>query len=311
MELHTSDSADDLLSVGVTGASGLVGSALTTLLTTGGHRVTRLLRPPGNDQGRVALWDPDQGVLEPAKMEGLDAVVHLAGENIAQGRWTRRKKERILNSRVQGTSNLIQSLSGLERPPKTFLCSSAIGIYGDRGNELLDEGSTTGVGFLAEVCRQWEEAANQAAVLGMRVAIARTGVVLSPAGGALAKMMPAFRLGAGGKIGSGEQFMSWISIDDAAGALIHILKRPELEGPVNLVSPNAVTNREFTQVLAGVLRRPAFMPMPALGAKALFGQMAEEALLASTCVAPTQLDTSGYCFRDAQLGPALTRLLSS
>lgn len=311
MELHSGDSANELLSVAITGASGLVGSALTTLLTTSGHRVVRMVRTPRSSRGQVALWDPNKGLLEPAKMEGLDAVVHLAGESIAQGRWTRGKKERILSSRVEGTSNLIRSLSDLERPPRTFLSASAIGIYGDRGTELLDEESTTGAGFLADVCRQWEEAANQAAVLGMRVSMARSGVVLSPAGGALAKMLPAFRLGAGGKIGSGEQFMSWISIDDAAGALIHILKRPELAGPVNLVSPNPVTNREFTQVLAAVLKRPAFMPMPALGAKALFGQMAEDALLASTRVAPTQLDASGYSFRDAQLRPTLTRLLNS
>lgn len=297
------------LTVGITGASGLLGSALTALLTAEGHRVIRLVRGPGDGHGLAARWDPGKGLLEPAKIEGLDAIVHLAGENIAQGRWTRRKKERILRSRVEGTSNLIQSLSGLERPPKTFLSASAIGIYGNRGDELLDEGSSTGSGFLADVCRQWEDAAGQAAALGMRVALARTGVVLSTAGGALAKMLPIFRLGGGGRIGSGDQFMSWISIDDVAGALIHTLMRSELTGPVNLVSPNPVSNADFTRELAGVLRRPAFMAMPAFGAKTLFGQMAEEALLASTRVVPGRLDESGFAFRDREIGQALRRLL--
>ena len=310
MEDHRKPEGTEALVVAITGGSGLVGSALTARLATDGHRVIRLMRTVKDDQGLAAMWDPSKGLLEPAKVEGLDAVVHLAGENIAQGRWTRRKKERILKSRVEGTTNLVQSLGNLKHPPKTFLSASAIGIYGDRGDELLDEDSSTGSGFLADVCRQWEAAANRAAALGIRVALARTGVVLSPAGGALAKMLPAFRLGAGGKIGSGEQFMSWISIDDAAGALIHILMRPELMGPVNLVSPNPVTNIEFTEKLAGVLRRPAVMPMPAFGAKALFGQMAEEALLASTRVAPMRLDVSGFSFRDAHLGSTLTRSLA-
>lgn len=309
MGFHPSDSQGAPLAVGITGASGLVGSALTDLLTTGGHRVIRLVRSPADDHGLAALWDPAIGILEPDKLEGLDAMVHLAGENIAQGRWTRSKKKRILRSRVEGTSNLIQSLSGLERAPKTFLSASAIGIYGDRGDELLDEESSTGTGFLADVCRQWEAAANQAADLGMRVALARTGVVLSPAGGALAKMLPAFSMGAGGKIGSGEQFMSWVSIDDAAGALIHILTRPDLLGAVNLVSPNPVSNSEFTKNLAAVLRRPAIMPLPAFGARALFGQMAEEVLLASARVVPGRLGESDFAFRDRELYAALKRLL--
>jgi len=309
MNFHQKYAESEPLSVAVTGSGGLVGSALTALLSTGGHRVIRLVRTPGNGSGATALWDPSRGVLEPEKLEGIDAVVHLAGENIAQGRWTRSKKKRILDSRVAGTTNLIRSLGDLERRPQTFLSASAVGIYGDRGTEVLDESSSTGTGFLADVCRQWEAAAARAGDLGMRVSTARTGIVLSPAGGALAKMLPAFRVGAGGRIGSGEQYMSWISIDDVAGALIHILMRPEIAGPVNLVSPEAVTNIDFTAELAGILRRPAIMPMPAFAARALFGQMADEALLASTRVVPRKLDETGFEFRDRQLAPALRRLL--
>ena len=311
MEFHRGYAGSAPLAVGLTGASGLVGSTLAAMLTTGGHRVIRLVRSKGSGPGLSALWDPEKGVLEPEKLEGLDAVVHLAGENIADGRWTARKKDRILHSRVAGTTNLVRSLGALETPPRTFLSASAIGIYGDRGDESLDETSATGSGFLADVCRQWEEAAESATAFGMRVATARTGIVLTPAGGALAKMLPAFRMGGGGRLGSGRQFMSWISIDDAAAALIHILLRPEMSGPVNLVSPNPVRNAEFTRQLARTLGRPALLPMPAFAAKALFGQMAEEALLASSRVKPEKLEKSSFRFRDTLLGPALERLLGS
>ena len=309
MEFQSNYATDSPLRVAVTGASGLVGSALTALLTTGGHEVIPLVRKPGNGNAAAALWDPEKGLLEPGKLEGIDAVVHLAGENIAEGRWTERKKEKILRSRVEGTRNLVRSLGQLNRRPGTFLSASAIGIYGDRGDELLDETSQLGSGFLADVCRQWEEAAEQAGSFDMRVVTARTGVVLSPAGGALAKMLPAFRLGAGGRLGSGEQFMSWISIDDAAAALIHMLLRSELSGPVNLVSPSPVRNKEFTRDLAQVLKRPAIMPLPALGAKLLFGQMAEEALLASARVLPGKLQGTEYQFRDQEVASTLKRLL--
>ncbi len=309
MKLHQRYSENGSLRVAVTGATGLVGSALTALLTTGGHRVIRLVRSTSDGHGSTALWDPYKGLLEPEKLEDIDAVVHLAGEGIADGRWTERKKERIRASRVEGTANLVRSLMQLERPPQVFLCASAIGIYGDRGDELVDEGSSAGTGFLTDVCLQWENAADLAAEAGMRVAKARTGIVLSPAGGALAKMLPAFRLGAGGRLGSGEQFMSWISIDDAAAALLHILMHPELKGPVNLVAPNPARNKDFTKALAHVLERPALVPMPAFVAKAIFGQMAEEALLASTRVEPRELSGSGFVYRDPQLRPALERLL--
>jgi uncharacterized protein (TIGR01777 family) len=309
MKLHQRYSESEPLRVAITGATGLVGSALTALLTTGGHQVVRLVRSTSDGRGSTAVWDPYKGLLEPDKLEDMDAVVHLAGESIANGRWTERRKERIRASRVEGTANLARSLMRLERPPRVFLCASAVGIYGDRGDELLDEKSSAGSGFLTDVCLQWEKAADLAAEGGMRVAKARTGVVLSPAAGALAKMLPAFRLGAGGRLGSGEQFMSWISIDDAAGALLHILMHPELEGPVNLVAPNPARNKEFTKVLAQVLGRPALVPMPALVAKALFGQMAEEALLASARVEPGGLAASGFVFRDPELRPALERLL--
>lgn len=310
MELHERYADHPSLTVAITGAGGLIGSALTAMLTTGGHRVIKLVRSPTNGHGYGVLWDPSRGILEPEKLAGIDAVVHLAGESIAQGRWTERKKERILTSRVAGTSTLIRSLLDMENPPQTLISASAIGIYGDRGDEVLNEASATGTeGFLADVCRQWEEATRDAEAGGVRVVTARTGIVLSPAGGALAKMLPAFKLGAGGRLGSGEQYMSWISIDDAAGALLHMLMRPELRGPVNLVSPNPVRNLEFTRELGSVLRRPALIPMPAFAVRLLFGQMADEALLASTRVLPVQLEESEYRFRDPDLGPALRRLL--
>ena len=291
----------------MTGASGLVGTALTAVLSSGGHRVLRLARSrqEGRDSG-VTLWDPDAGIVEPSKLEGLDAVVHLAGESIAGGRWTPGKKRRIRDSRVVGTATLVRSLGELSRPPRVFVCASAIGYYGHRHDEILTEKSHGGMGFLAGVCEQWEQAGAAAAAWADRVVSTRFGVVLSPRGGALAKMLPAFRMGGGGRIGKGQQYMSWISVDDAAAALIYILTNAELKGPVNFVSPEPVRNLDFTRALARVVRRPAVIPMPAPLARVLFGEMADELLLGSSRVIPEKLLASEFEFGHVDLSSTLS-----
>jgi uncharacterized protein (TIGR01777 family) len=292
----------------VTGSSGLVGSALVPFLTTGGHRVMRLVRaePRGEDEVR---WDPSIGAIDAQKLEGIDAVVHLAGESIADGRWTPEKKAKILNSRVQGTRLLSESLARLQRRPRVLVSASAIGYYGDRGEQPLNERSAAGSGFLPDVCRQWEAATQPAVEAGIRVVNLRIGVVLSAQGGALAKMLGPFRMGAGGRLGSGRQYLSWIALDDVVGAIHHGLMCDELSGPVNAVSPNPVTNREFTKTLGRVLRRPTMFPMPAPAARVIFGEMADELLLASTRVEPQRLMAEGYEFRFAELQSALRHLL--
>ncbi len=310
LALHRRYVGQPRLRVGLTGAGGMIGASLASLLTGGGHQVIRLTRSKASDpSGEGVPWDPEQGILESAEVEGLDVLVHLAGENISRRRWTAAQKRRILDSRVRGTDNLVRSLGRLERPPKTFLSASAIGIYGDRGDEPVDEVSTAGRGFLAEVCKGWEEAAEGASDWGARVVMARFGIVLTPLQGALAKMLPAFRLGAGGRLGDGRQFMSWISLDDVSAALFHILMTPQLRGPVNVVSPNPVRNLDFTQELGRLLHRPTVIPMPARLARMLFGEMAEELLLAGCRVQPRRLLASGFSFRHAELAPSLSFLL--
>jgi uncharacterized protein (TIGR01777 family) len=286
----------------VSGAGGLIGSSLVASLTAGGHQVTRLTRA-GSEAGSIA-WDPATGVQDRDALEGHDAVVHLAGENIA-GRWTAAKKRRIADSRIIGTRSLCAALAALQRPPNVLVCASAIGYYGDRGDEMLDERSPAGTGFLAETCRAWEEAAEGARGRGIRVVPLRFGVVLSRRGGALARMLTPFRLGLGGRIGDGSQYMSWVAIDDAVGALEHALAREDLSGPVNAVSPAPVTNREFTATLARVLSRPAVFPMPAAAARLVFGEMADALLLASARVTPARLLATGYPFRHPALEGAL------
>lgn len=292
----------------VTGSSGLIGSVLVPFLTTGGHRVTRLVRSQPRPGEMAVRWDPVAGTLETAGLVGLDAVVHLAGENLA-GRWTAEKKARIRDSRVKGTRLLCESLARLAQPPKVLVCASAIGYHGDRGEELLQEESAPGSGFLAEVCRAWEASAEPAVQRGIRVVHLRFGVVLSPSGGALAKMLFPFRIGAGGILGSGRQYWSWIALDDAIGAIHHALTTDTLQGPVNVVAPHPVTNREFTKTLGRVLGRPTPFPMPAFAARLAFGEMAEELLLASTRVEPTRLLATGYRFRHPELEGALRHLL--
>lgn len=299
------------MNVAVTGSTGLLGSALVPRLTSGSHGVVRLVRgTPATASGeRVARWDPDTGAVEPG-LDGVDAVVHLAGESVAGGRWTEARKRRIRESRVHATRRLCETLARLSRPPRVLVAASAIGYYGDRGDQVLREESAPGAGFLPEVCREWEAAAEPAAQRGVRVVHLRIGLVLSPKGGALAAMLPVFRLGLGGPVGAGAQWMSWIGIDDTLGAILHALMNEPLAGPVNAVAPAPVTNREFAKTLARVLRRPAVLPFPAFAARLLLGQMADELLLASARVEPARLRATGFAFRDATLEGALRRLLT-
>jgi uncharacterized protein (TIGR01777 family) len=293
----------------VTGSSGLVGSALVPFLNSGGHRVTRLVRSKPRAAEAYALWDPEAGTIDASSLEGLDAVVHLAGESIAAGRWTAARKARILESRVKGTNLLTGTLAGLSQPPKVLVSASAVGFYGDRGEEVLREESSSGSGFLAEVCRQWEAATAPAAQVGIRVVHLRFGMILSAKGGALQRLLLPFRFGLGGRLGSGRQFMSWVALDDIVGAIHHALTTEELQGPVNAVSPTAVRNAEFTRTLGRVLRRPAVFPLPAFAARLAFGQMADELLLASQRVEPARLLASSYQFRFPELEAALKHLL--
>lgn len=307
LAIHAAHPEDACMRVLVTGASGLVGGALIPLLTTGGHSVTKLVRKV--PQAGEAKWDPGNNEVDNAALAACDAVVHLAGDNIADGRWSTAKKQRILKSRVQGTRLLAESLAKLESPPKTLVCASAIGYYGSRGDEWLDENSTSGEGFLADVCRQWEAAAQPARDAGIRVVNLRFGVILTPKGGALAKMLFPFKTGGGGVIGSGKQYWSWITLEDVIGAIHHALTTDSLTGPVNVVAPNAVTNYEFTKTLGRVLQRPTILPLPAFAARIVLGEMANELLLASQRVKPTKLQATGYNFRHPQLEDGLRAML--
>lgn len=294
--------------VAVTGTRGLVGSALVPFLTKGGHRATRLVRgtPVNSDE---AGWNPARGVTEPSRLDGVDAVVHLAGANIAAGRWTPARKAEVRRSRVDGTRKLCETLVQLPHPPKVLVSASAVGFYGDRGTETLTEENAGGTGFLADVCREWEVAAEPASRAGIRVVNLRFGMILSPAGGALRKMLLPFRLGMGGRIGDGRQFASWIALDDAIGVINHALFEESVRGPVNAVAPGPVTNTEFTRTLARVLSRPAFLPLPGFAARLLFGEMADALLLASARVMPARLQASGYRFQFPDLESALRHLL--
>lgn len=293
----------------VTGASGLIGSALVPALAGAGHDVLRLTRGAGRRRAGTVLWDPAAGTIDGAALEGLDAVVHLAGENISTGRWTAEKKARIRDSRVEGTRLLTTALAGLDTPPHTLVAASAIGFYGHRGRDEVDEDSAPGAGFLADVCREWEAATAPAVQRTIRVVQLRIGVVLSSDGGALASMLTPFRLGLGGPVGSGNQYMSWIAIDDVVAAVQFALTTTALAGPVNAVAPQPVQNREFAQTLGRVLGRPAIVPFPAFAVRALFGEMGEELLLSSTRVIPHRLQEAGFTFRFPTLEPALQHLL--
>ena len=293
----------------ISGASGPIGVALVSSFEQAGAEVVRLVRRPARNAGQIS-WDPN-GELAPTAVSGFQAVIHLAGESVV-GRWTTAKKNAIRESRVRGTRSLASALARSESKPKVFVCASAIGFYGDRGEEILNEQSASGRGFLPEVCHEWEEASRICAEAGIRTVNIRIGLVLSARGGALPKMLPAFKLGLGGRLGSGQQWWSWIHVDDIVGAVHHAMQNDSLSGPVNLVSPSPVRNEAFTKVLASLLRRPAFFPVPGFALGLAFGRAAaDELFLASQRVEPGKLRASGYEFRFADLPGALENLLSS
>lgn len=291
----------------VTGVSGPIGAALLASFESQSTQVVRLVRGRAQNAVQIA-WDP-LAPLAPAAVSGFDAVVHLAGESVV-GRWTDDKKKAIRVSRVQGMRNLAAALARAEAKPRVLVCASAIGFYGNRDDEVLREDSPSGHGFLPEVCREWEDATGEAAEAGIRTVNIRIGLMLSAKGGALAKMLTPFKLGLGGRIGSGQQWYSWIHVDDVVGGIHHLMGTELLSGPVNFVAPNPVRNVEFTKVLASALRRPAFLPVPAFVLRMAFGaQAAEELLLASQRVEPRKLESSGYKFRFPELRPALENLV--
>jgi hypothetical protein len=292
----------------ISGASGLIGTQLVAKLSQGGHEVIRLVRR--SPKSGEIQWNPKSGTLDAAALEGADAVIHLSGAGIGDKRWTAGYRKEILDSRTDTTALLAKTIASLSRKPSVFLSGSAIGIYGARNDEQLTEVSTHGTGFLAEVCEQWEAAAKPAVDAGVRTVYLRTGIVLSPKGGALKKLLPLFKLGVGGKFGNGRQWQSWISIDDEIGAIEYLLTA-NVSGAVNLTAPNPVTNAEFTKVLASVLKRPAIVPVPTFAPKILLGgELADALLFTGQRVIPAALNASGYTFKHTTLESALRSLLS-
>lgn len=298
------------MNVLVSGSSGLVGSALIPELEEKGHRVVRLVRGEGYS-GDVVSWNPAAGTIDTEALAASrpGAVVHLAGESIASGRWTESKKRRILESRREGTRLLARALAALPEPPEVMVSASASGFYGSRGVEVLTEYSDAGDTFLARVCREWETAAQPARAAGIRVVHPRFGIVLSAEGGALATTLPIFKLGGGGRVGDGRQFWPWVALDDVVGAIVHALEDETLRGPANVSAPNPMTNAEFTRILGQVLRRPTLVPLPARAARLALGEMADELLLVSARMKPERLQKQGYEFRYPQLKGALRHLL--
>ena len=294
--------------IGITGATGLVGSELTRQALELGHTVTAFSRSKSPER---AHWDPAHNEVDAESLANCDAVIHLAGENIGKGRWTAAKKDRIRSSRVDGTHLIANTMANLDEGPRVLINASAIGYYGDRGDEIMTEESYVGSGYLADVCREWEDSCQPAIDAGIRCAKMRIGVVLSKDGGALAKMLLPFRLGGGGVIGNGKQYMSWIAIEDVAAGLLFALDNENAHGPINLVSPNPVTNREFTKTLGRVLSRPTVVPLPGFAAKLAFGEMAEALLLSSTRVIPAKLNDLGFSFRHPDLEQAMRHILDA
>ena len=284
------------LRVAVTGASGLIGQSLCSVLTTGGHRVLRMVRNRETQTSQEAFWDPIEGSLEEKKLEGLDVVVHLAGEPLLGLRWTEEKKKRIWKSRVDGTEKLARALARLRRPPRVLVSASAVGFYGDRGDKRVDESSKPGRGFLAELCQAWEASTRSAARMAIRVVHLRTGLVLTPAGGALGTMLLPFKIGVGGRIGSGRQYVSWIDHDDLMSLIFHVIHTTSIRGPVNATAPYPVPNATFTGTLGRVLDRPTLIPVPSLAVQALFGEMGKEMLLKGQRVQPKVAENTGFEF---------------
>ena len=290
----------------VSGSSGPIGAALLPSLKAQGYAVTRLVRSSAASSDQI-VWDPSRP-LSPEIVAGFDAIIHLAGESIV-GRWTSAKKQRIFESRAQGTNHLAEAAARASQPPGVFISASAIGFYGNRGDEILREDSLSGEGFAAEICRQWEAATQPAAQAGIRTAQMRIGVVMSADGGALPAMLTPFRLGLGGRLGTGRQWWTWVSVRDVVGAIQHVLNHDALSGPVNTVAPNPVTNAEFTRILASVLNRPAIFPMPAFAVRLIFGEMGEELFLGSQRVEPAKLVATEYQFQHPDLKNALKEIL--
>ncbi len=295
----------------VSGASGLVGARLVPALKSQGHEVIRLVRDHKQTGPGAAIWDPQAGKIDPAALAGCEAAINLAGESIAAGRWNENRKVAIRNSRIDTTMTISKVLASVEPRPRVLVNASAIGYYGNRGDEWLDETSSSGSGdFLSSVCRDWEAATEPAREAGVRVVMTRFGVILSKDGGALAKMLLPFKLGLGGVIGSGRQYMSWVAIDDVVGSILYSVNHADLSGPVNVVAPHPVTNAEFTKTLGRVLSRPTIFPMPAFAAKLAFGQMGEELLLGSQRVRSARLTATGYAFQYPELQTALGHVLA-
>jgi uncharacterized protein (TIGR01777 family) len=299
------------MQIAITGSTGLIGTALSQHLEQRGDSVIRVMRrSPQQGEAHEVFWEPEQGVIDASALEGVDVLVHLAGENLSARRWTPVQKERILYSRTRGTSLLAKTLTQLQSPPKVWISASAIGYYGNRPpGEVVDEDSPRGEGFLAEVTERWEASTRLAQEAGIRVVHLRFGIVLSERGGALAKMLPVYRLGLGGRIGSGDQMMSWVVLEEIPPVILHVLDHDNIQGPVNVVSPEAVSNQVFTRTLGKVLKRPAFFPLPAFAARLVFGEMGEELLLQGCHVRPTRLSDSGYRFRQPALESALRGML--
>ncbi|MFG0239806.1 MAG: TIGR01777 family oxidoreductase, partial [Gimesia chilikensis] len=302
---------DTLMKVLISGSSGLVGSALCQRLEAEPNcEIVRLVRKQSPDtQQTSVVWNPAEGQLEPQAFDGVDVVVHLGGVNIAGKRWSPEVKQKIFNSRFQSTSLLATKLASLEQKPSVFLCASAVGFYGDRGEERLDEASPRGEGFLADVCQAWEQATQPAQDAGMRVVNMRFGMILDRKGGALGQMLTPFKMGVGGRLGSGKQYWSWIALPDVINALQFCLNHSELAGPVNFVAPDEVTNLEFTKTLGKVLSRPTCLPVPAWGVKTAFGEMGQELMLTSARVIPNKLTEAGFQFQYPQLEDAFRSVL--
>ena len=292
----------------VSGASGMIGRVLVAFLRTQGHDVVTLVRGRAAGAGEIT-WNPARSELDATQLEGIDAVIHLSGENVGAGRWTAARREAIMRSRVDATRTLVVALTKLKRKPRVLVSASAVGFYGDCGAEEVTEAHGIGHGFLPEVCLAWETHAEGAARLGVRTAVMRLGVVLSPAGGALAKMLPAFQACAGGPMGTGRQYLSWAAVDDVVGALYHAVLDERCAGPINVVAPESVTNAQFAATLGRVLHRPAILPVPAAMLRLIFGQMAEETILGSTRAVPQRLTEWGYSFRQPTLAGALRFVL--
>ena len=297
------------MKIAIAGASGLVGTALIPALEAQGHEVTRLVRTAPR-AGEIE-WHPNKDAVSAASLDGLDIIINLAGENIAGGRWTDEQKRKIRDSRVNGTHLLSEAIAKMELKPRAFICASATGIYGDRDDEVLDEQSESGGGFLAGVCREWEMACDLAVKAGVRVVNLRFGPILAREGGMLSKLLTPFKLGMGGKVGSGRQYISWVSLEDSVNAIVLAINDGSIRGPLNVVSPNPVTNEEFTKTLGHVLNRPTALAMPAFAARLAFGEMADEMLLVSQRVMPKRLNAAGFEFKYPGLESALRHYLAN